>query len=241
MFVGQGDPRRELRRSRNLNKMGTLRNFVTPLHRATTRDYLARMNDDKVHCMLVAKKFGQDYWDGDRRYGYGGYTYRPGYWTPVARQLIDTYKLGPGSRVLDVGCGKGFLLHEMLVLQPELHVVGTDISQHGIYGATDLVRPRLQVRDARESFSWRDDEFDLVISLTMLHNLRAFDLESCLREIQRVGKAQYVTAESYRNESELFNLQCWALTCETFLDFDEWLWMFDKAGYQGDYEFIYFE
>ena len=48
--------------------MGVLREFVTPLHRATKRDYLARMNDDKVHCMLKAKQYGAEYWDGDRRY-----------------------------------------------------------------------------------------------------------------------------------------------------------------------------
>ena len=221
--------------------MGVLREFVTPLHRATSRDYLARMNDDKVHCMLKAKEYGADYWDGDRRYGYGGYSYRSGYWTPIAQKLIETYKLKPGSKVLDLGCGKGFLLHELLTLEPKLQVIGTDISEYGLSHATDLVKPFLQVHDARGDFKWGDKEFDLVISLTMIHNLRAFDLENCLRQIQRIGKSHYVTAESYRNEQEQFNLQCWALTCESFLDFHEWLWMFNKAGYQGDYEFIYFE
>ena len=85
--------------------MGQLRHFVTPLHQASQRDVLARMLDDKVHCMAVAKQYGQAYWDGERRYGYGGYAYIPGRWRPVAQALIDTYQLGPGSRVLDVGCG----------------------------------------------------------------------------------------------------------------------------------------
>lgn len=221
--------------------MGVWREFVTPLHQSTKRDYLARMNDDKVHCMLKAKEYGADYWDGDRRYGYGGYNYRAGYWTPVARGLIDAYNLKPGSKILDLGCGKGFLLHELLLLEPGLQVVGTDISEHGLGHTTDLVKPHVQIHDARGEFNWKDDEFDLVISLTLLHNLRAFDLENCLREIQRIGKSQYVTSESYRNELEQFNLQCWALTCETFFDLDEWLWMFNKTGYTGDYEFIYFE
>ena len=207
----------------------------------TKRDYLARMVDDKVHCMLKAKEYESDYWDGDRRYGYGGYNFRAGYWTPVAQSLIDTYNLKPGSKVLDLGCGKGFLLHELLLLEPELEVVGTDISEHGLSQATDLVKPHVQIHDARGEFKWKDKEFDLVISLTLLHNLRAFDLENCLREIQRIGKSHYVTSESYRNELEQFNLQCWALTCETFFDLDEWLWMFEKTGYTGDYEFIYFE
>jgi SAM-dependent methyltransferase len=221
--------------------MGFWREFVTPLHKSTKRDYLARMNDDKVHCMLKAKEYGADYWDGDRRYGYGGYNYRAGYWTPVAQSLIDTYNLKPGSKILDLGCGKGFLLHELLLLEPELQVVGTDISVHGLSHTTDLVKPHVQIHDARGEFKWQDKEFDLVISLTLLHNLRAFDLENCLREIQRIGKSHYVTSESYRTELEQFNLQCWALTCETFFDLDEWLWMFEKTGYTGDYEFIYFE
>ena len=221
--------------------MGVWREFVTPLHKSTKRDYLARMNDDKVHCMLKAKEYGADYWDGDRRYGYGGYNYRAGYWTPVAQSLIDTYNLKPGSKILDLGCGKGFLLHELLLLEPKLQVVGTDISEHGLSHTTDLVKPHVQIHDARGEFKWQDKEFDLVISLTLLHNLRAFDLENCLREIQRIGKSHYVTSESYRTELEQFNLQCWALTCETFFDLDEWLWMFEKTGYTGDYEFIYFE
>ena len=221
--------------------MGVWREFVTPLHKSTKRDYIARMNDDKVHCMLKAKEYGADYWDGDRRYGYGGYNYRAGYWTPVAQSLIDTYNLKPGSKILDLGCGKGFLLHELLLLEPELQVIGTDISEHGLSHTTDLVKPHVQIHDARGEFKWQDKEFDLVISLTLLHNLRAFDLENCLREIQRIGKSHYVTSESYRTELEQFNLQCWALTCETFFDLDEWLWMFEKTGYTGDYEFIYFE
>ena len=221
--------------------MGELREFVTPLHRATKRDYLKRMNDDKAKCMLKAKEYAFEYWDGDRRYGDGGYVYRPGYWKPVAQKLIETYELRSGSKVLDLGCGKGFLLHELLSLEPDLQVVGTDISEYGLSHATDLVKSNLMVHDAREDFKWNNKEFDLVISLNMLHNLRAFELERCLAEIQRVGKCQFVVAESFRNESELFNLQCWALTCETFFDFDEWLWMFQKVGYSGDYEFIYFE
>jgi ubiquinone/menaquinone biosynthesis C-methylase UbiE len=221
--------------------MGQLRNFVTPLHQATKRDYLARMIDDKVQCMKIAKQYGEDYWDGDRRYGYGGYKYMPGRWRPVAKALIQTYKLGPGSKVLDVGCGKGFLLHEMLLLEPKLLVTGFDISAHGISCATDLVKPHLFLHQAQSTYPFVDQEFELVISLGTLHNLRSFDLKAALAEIERVGKQGYVMLESYRSEQELFNLQCWALTCESFFDIDEWVWLYQHFGYSGDYEFIYFE
>ena len=223
------------------NAIGKLQSFITPLHQLSKREYLPRMNDDKVHCMTVAKQYGADYWDGERRYGYGGYFYRPGYWASVAQNLIDTYNLTPGSKVFDVGCGKGFLLHELLLLEPQLQILGTDISQYAISQATELVKPFLKIHDARGQFLWDDNEFDLVISINMLHNLRVFHLESALREIQRIGRSKYVAVESYRSDLELFNLQCWAKTCESFFDFDEWIWMFKKTSFSGDYEFIYFE
>ena len=109
--------------------MGRLLNIVTPLHRATKRDYLARMVDDKVHCMLKAKEYEFDYWDGDRRYGYGGYKFIEGRWKPVAEALVAIYGLQSGSRVLDVGCGKAFLLYELKKLLPELEIAGFDISR----------------------------------------------------------------------------------------------------------------
>ncbi len=221
--------------------MGELRNFVTPLHLSSKREYLPRMINDKVHCMQVAKKYGTDYWDGDRRYGYGGYKYIPGRWKQVAEALINTYKLVDGSKVLDVGCGKGYLLHEMLLIEPGLNIKGFDISKQGIGDATDLVKPYLFLHRAEDSFPFGDNEFDLVISLGTLHNLRIQELKVSLMEIERVGKQGYVMLESYRNEQELFNLQCWALTCESFFDEDEWVWIYNHFGYNGDYEFIYFE
>lgn len=223
------------------SRPGSLRNFVTPLHKSTKRDYLARMLDDKPLCMEMAKQFGAEYWDGDRRYGYGGYKFRPGYWKPVAESLIAAYQLGPGSKILDVGCGKAFLLHELLLIEPSLEVVGVDISAHGISGATDLVRPYLRQLDARQPLPFEDQQFDLVISLAVLHNFRLPELFSSLQEISRVGQQGYVMVESYRNPRELFNLQCWALTCETFMDVEAWKWLFRSTGYRGDYEFIYFE
>jgi SAM-dependent methyltransferase len=221
--------------------MNKLQNFVTPLHQSTKRDYLARMVDEKVHCMLKAKEYEADYWDGDRRYGYGGYRYIPGRWKPVAEALIAEYGLKAGSRVLDVGCGKAFLLHEMLLLEPGLEVAGFDISEHGLANAHSEVRPSLFKYRAQDPYPFGDQHFDLVISLGCLHNLRLFELKTALGEIERVGRQKYVMLESYRNEQEQFNLQCWALTCESFFDTAEWIWLYRHFGYTGDYEFIYFE
>ncbi len=221
--------------------MGQLRNFVTPLHKATNRNYLERMVNDKVHCMLKAKKYEADYWDGDRKYGYGGYKYLPGRWKPVAQALIDTYSLKAGSKILDVGCGKGFLLYEMQLLEPGLEIHGIDISEHGLANRHPDLKGNFFKYRAQDPLPFGDKQFDLVISLTTLHNLRLFELKTALAEIQRVGKQGYVMLESYRNEQELFNVQCWALTCESFFDTAEWIWLYQHFGYTGDYEFIYFE
>ncbi|MBI4445910.1 MAG: class I SAM-dependent methyltransferase [Acidobacteria bacterium] len=220
--------------------MGNLLNIVTPLHKRTSRDYLARMIDDKVHCMLKAKEYETDYWDGDRRYGYGGYRY-DGRWKAVAQALIDKYRLTGVSRILDVGCGKAHLLYELKQLLPEAEVHGFDVSRHGLQDAPDLIRPCLFRYRAQNPLPWGDQYFDLVISLGCLHNLRVFELKSAISEIERVGKNKYIMVESYRNERELFNLQCWALTAESFFDTAEWIWLYNHFGYTGDFEFIYFE
>ena len=220
--------------------MGTLVNLITPLHKKTKRDYLGRMTDDKVHCMGVAKKYGRDYWDGDRRYGYGGYKY-DGRWEGVARMLIARYKLNNKSKVLDVGCGKGYLLYEIKKLLPGATIAGFDISRYGLLHSKEGIRQYLRFGRAEGRYPFKNKEFDLVISITTLHNLSLPELSQALAQIERVGRQKYLAVESYRNEKELFNLECWALTCESFFDRESWIWLLKHFGYSGDYEFIYFE
>lgn len=221
--------------------MGKLVNFVTPLHTATKRNYIDRMIDEKVKCMLIGKKYEYDYWDGDRRYGYGGYKYIPGRWKPVAEALIKNYGLTNASKILDIGCGKAFLLYEIKKILPDIQVKGFDISNHGIDSSKDEIKKDLFIHKAQEIYPFQDKEFDLCISLGCFHNLKIFELKIALSEMQRVGKQGYIMLESYRNEQELFNLQCWALTCESFFEKEEWIWIYKNFGYTGDYEFIYFE
>jgi SAM-dependent methyltransferase len=220
--------------------MGRLLEVITPLHKKTVRDFSGRMMDSKVECMKVARAYGKDFWDGDRRYGYGGYKY-DGRWEVVARRLIDIYGLGNDAKILDVGCGKGFLLHEFQKLLPGAELTGFDISDYALENAKEEIKPRLFKYDAADPFPFGHDHFDLVISVTTLHNLHIYELDSALKEIQRVGKNGYVLVESYKDERQLFNLQCWALTCESFHKPQEWIWLFNRFGYTGDYEFIYFD
>lgn len=219
--------------------MGKMRDIFTSLHKATQRDCLGRMMDSKVECMEIAKKFDKDFWDGDRRYGYGGYAY-DGRQKAIADALISTYNLKENASILDIGCGKGFLLYELKKLLPKARIVGLDISTYAITHAKEEVKENLFVYDAKDPLPFGDGEFDLVLSLGTLHNLPIFHLKTALQEMQRVGKEKFVMVEGYRNNQELFNLECWALTCESFFRPDEWIWLFGEFGYSGDYEFIYF-
>ena len=220
--------------------MGDLVNVITPLHTQAIRDYVGRMTDEKVHCMDIARQYGKDFWDGDRRFGYGGYKY-DGRYEIVARNLIEQYSLSNNAHILDVGCGKGFLLYEIKKLLPKATVKGFDISEYAIENAKEEIKENLIVHNAEEPFPFKPNDFDFIFSITALHNLQVDKLKSALQEMERIGKNKYLVVESYRNPKELFNLQCWALTCESFFSPDEWIWLFNEYGYTGDYEFIYFE
>jgi|TARA_B110000046_G_C12901627_1_gene358883 ubiquinone/menaquinone biosynthesis C-methylase UbiE len=216
------------------------RNFITSLHQSTNRNYLARMVNDKVLAMKVAKKYDKNYWDGPRKFGYGGFKYIPGRLTSLAKKIVKTYNLTNSSKVLDVGCGKGYLLYEIKKILPDIQLVGFDISSYAIKNSKAEVKKYIYKYNAIKKFKYKKDYFDLVMSFGTLHNLKLDKLFSCIKEIERVGKKNFIMVESYRNDQELFNLQCWALTCETFLSVDQWIWLYKHASYRGDYEFIYF-
>ena len=215
--------------------------FISQIHKSTKRDYVARVNEyPKAEAANKAKLWGYDYWDGDRKICYGGYRY-DGRWERVAQAMVDHYGLKPGDRVLDVGCGKGFLLYDFTRVLPGIEVVGIDVSEYAIENAKAEVTDLVQVGHARK-LPFEDNSFDLVVSINTLHNLYCHDLHKALKEIQRVGKAhKYICVESYRNEEEKVNLLYWQVTCEMFCSPDEWQWWFDTCGYTGDHSFIYFE
>jgi SAM-dependent methyltransferase len=217
--------------------------FMSLLHKSINRDYLARVNDPeypKAKAAELAKKWDYDYWDGDRRINYGGYRYMPGRWEKVARALADHYNIKPGQRILDIGCGKGYLLHDFTLVVPGVEVYGIDISEYALRNAKEEVKDRLR-RGNATSLPWPDKHFDLAISIQTLHNLHCYDLDKALREMERVAKHKYLCVESYRNENEKTNLLYWQVTCEAFNTPEEWAWWFKQTGYSGDHSFIYFE
>lgn len=215
--------------------------FLSTIHKSTKRDYLARVTEfPKAEAIKIAKQYGYDYWDGDRKHGYGGFKY-DGRWQKVAKAMAECYGIKPGDRILDVGCGKAFLLFDFTQVVPGVEVAGIDISKYAIRHAKEEVRPLLQVGNA-VSLPYEDKSFDLVISINTLHNLCCYDMVTALKEIERVGrKNKYIVVESYRTEEEKVNLMYWVLTGECFFTPKEWEWFFDLADYKGDHSFIYFE
>ena len=214
--------------------------FLQKNHNNTKRDYLQRMQNNKVFCMGIAKKYENQYWDGNRKFGYGGYRYIPGRLTKITKLLITRFKLTNKSKILDVGCGKGFLLYEIKKILPGATVVGLDISKHGIKNCHPSLKNNLKIFDAKKKLPFKNGQFDLALSFGLYHNFSIFELEKSLKEFSRVSKKNYLMVESYKNNKQLFNLQCWALTCESFFSPKEWEWIFKKFKYKGDYEFIYF-
>lgn len=228
-------------KNKTYNKLGLEKDYVNFRHSQSKRDYMKRVFSNKVDCMKIAKKYSKQYWDGHKKYGYGGYKYIKGYFTFLAKKLINDYNLSSDSKILDVGCGKGYLVYELSKLLKSKKVFGCDISKYAIKNAKKEIKKNIFHHDARKKFKFKDKEYDFVFSNATLHNFKLGDCSRCLSEIERIGKDKYICVESFRNELEQHNVQCWALTAETLIDKESWKWMFKIAGYKGDYEFIYFK
>jgi ubiquinone/menaquinone biosynthesis C-methylase UbiE len=192
----------------------------------------AEQKDESV--IAISRQFGREYWDGDRKYGYGGYRY-DGRWRAVAKDMIEHFGLKPGMRVLDVGCGKGFLVKDLMLECPGLQAFGLDISHYALMHCENEVVGRLHLGSA-ESLPFPDGSFDCVISLNTIHNLTREGAVVAMREIQRLSAGRaFVQVDSYRTPEEKEIALSWIITAR-FHDYPEgWLKVYSEAGYTGDY------
>ena len=201
----------------------------------TKRDIKQRGAEKTTEDRELARMFEKDFFDGDRRNGYGGFSYNSRFWQPVVPDFQKQYNLTKDSKVLDVGCAKGFMINDFSEMIPGIEVQGIDISKYAIENCMPSVKDFVQVADARE-LPFEDNSFDLVISVTTVHN---FDREECiqaLQEIDRVSKKNaFITVDAYRNDLEKEAMHAWNLTAKTILHVDEWLQLFEDAGYSSDY------
>lgn len=183
----------------------------------------------------VARRFDKDFFDGERKYGYGGYNYNPRFWTEVVKDFKDYYDLRDGSKILDVGCGKGFMVYDFLKLNLNFDIVGIDISDYAIKNCKKEVRKNLKVASC-DDLPFEDDTFDLVISINTIHNLEKDGCGKSLREINRVSKKnKFIIVDAYRNDEEKKKMFAWNLTAKTIMHVDEWLKFFEENDYKGDY------
>lgn len=190
--------------------------------------------------IAIAKQYGEMYWDGPRQYGYGGYRY-DGRWRAVARDIIAHYGLQSGMRVLDVGCGKGFLVKDLMLECPGLEAFGLDVSLYALTHAPDEVIGRLHLGTA-EKLPFPDKSFDCVLSLNTIHNFSRPRAITAIAEIQRVTRGPaFVVVDSYRTPEQKEIFESWVLTAE-FHDYpDGWIKLFQEAGYQGDWAWTIIE
>ena len=201
----------------------------------TKRDVKERGASKTETDRAVARKFGKEFFDGDRKHGYGGFGYLPRFWQPVIPTFQEYFGLSSESSVLDVGCGKGFMMHDMVELIPGITVKGIDISEYAIENTIEDMLPHVRVANAKQ-LPFDDNSFDVVISINTIHNLVQEECGQALQEIERVSRGQsFVTVDAYRNDEEKDLMYAWNLTAKTIMQVDEWIKFFDDVGYTGDY------
>lgn len=201
----------------------------------TKRDVKERGLTKTEEDRRIARMFEKDFFDGERRHGYGGFNYHPRFWQPVVPTFKEYYGLSADSSVLDVGCAKGFMLYDFQQIIPGIEVKGIDISNYAVANGKEEVRQHLQVADARD-LPFADNSFDLVISINTVHNFERDEVIKSLQEIERVSrKNSFIIVDAYRNDEEKEIMYAWNLTAKTILHVDEWRELFKEAGYTGDY------
>ena len=182
----------------------------------------------------IAKQFDREFFDGERRHGYGGYRY-DGRWLPVARRFVDYYQLQANAAILDVGCAKGFLMFDFLQVLPGCVVRGLDVSQYAKDHAHDGMGKFIDIGSA-DCLPYPEKSFDLVISINSIHNLPLEACKQALREMERVSREhKYLTVDAWRTPEEHHALRQWILTAETFMHVDDWVKTFAEVGFTGDY------
>ena len=206
----------------------------------TRRNVCARVEAKTAERVAIASQFGEQYFDGPREVGYGGYRY-DGRWIPVAKDIVRHFRLRPGDRVLDVGCAKGFLVKDLMGVCPGLEAFGLDVSEYALSRCEPEVVGRLQIGNA-ERLPFPDRSFSAVISINTLHNLERTALLRALKEIERLAPGRsFVQVDSYHTEAQRELFLRWVLTAK-FHDYPAgWLKLFDEAGYTGDWDWTVVE
>ena len=186
----------------------------------------------------IAREFGKDFFDGERKFGYGGFSYNKRFWQPVVPDLINHWNLNSSSSLLDVGCAKGFFLHDLSIMIPGIKVKGIDISQYAIDNTIETMTDYCQYGNAY-NLEFQDNSFDIVFSINTVHNLEIEECKVAIKEIERVSKkGSFITVDAYETEDEKERMFKWNLTAKTILSKKDWINVFNECGYTGDYHWF---
>ncbi|MDA1330206.1 MAG: class I SAM-dependent methyltransferase [Chloroflexi bacterium] len=197
---------------------------------------IVHTNIRTIHNRIIASYRDKEFYDGDRNNGYGGLK-NDGRWAPIAQNMFQEYSLNDRSSILQIGCDKGFLLHEFLQHCPGITVKGTEISDYAIDCAMPSVKPFIQKASFTE-LPFTSGDFDFIIAIGAVYSLNLDDAIKCLKEIQRVGKGKsFITLGAYDTEEDLRLFRYWTLLGCTVLSKADWIEVLNHVGYTGDYKF----
>jgi ubiquinone/menaquinone biosynthesis C-methylase UbiE len=196
------------------------------------RNIKYRLSNKNKDVINISRKFGKDYFDGDRAFGYGGYFY-DGRWKKVAKDIIKFYNLKKGDRVLDVGCAKGFLVKDLV--DKGIDAYGTDVSKYAVKNSHKDVKDRISLGNVKK-LNFKKKSFKLVLAINVIHNLTRADCGKALKEISRVtSKYSFIQVDSYKTKQQKKIFKDWVLTAKFHLYPAQWKAFFIKNNYQGDY------
>ena len=212
------------------HEINLLKNYPKSSRNILERGVLKTSKDQEI-----ARRFGKEFFDGTRGQGYGGFNYQKRFWEKVIPDFQQHWGLSKDDIVLDIGCAKGFMLHDMKRLIPGIQVRGVDISEYAIENSMNGIKEFCEVSSATK-LPFDDKTIDVSISITTLHNLEQKDLEIALLEIERVSKRGcFITLDAYRNNEEKDRMEAWNLTAKTVMHVNDWKVFIKDIGYTGDY------
>jgi ubiquinone/menaquinone biosynthesis C-methylase UbiE len=201
----------------------------------TKRNLQQRSEQKSEKDREIARKFGKDFFDGDRKHGYGGYNYNPKFWQQVVPTFREYWDLKSSNSILDVGCGKGFMLYDFTKQIAGIKIKGIDISSYAVEQSVPQIKKFIEVGNAKK-LPFKDNSFDFTISINTIHNLEISECAQALKEISRVSKiGSFITVDAYNNEDEKIRMNAWNLTAKTIMSTSEWKKFFKETGYKGDY------
>lgn len=199
------------------------------------RDIKSREKNKKKN-VEIAKQFGFEYFDGTRDQGYGGYKY-DGRWKKISKKAINRYKIKKNFRILDIGCAKGFFVHDLCCSKKNIDVFGIDISDYALKNCHPDVVGKLHLGDAR-NLPFPDNSFDLIFSINVIHNFNKLECKKAIKEMIRVSRNKskmFIQVDAYENKKDLELFKKWVLTAKTCLKPKQWKALFAEVGYTGDY------